>query len=579
MWLRLTRVKVHRPRWRPATRVRSASPALLPPRPAHPARGAHAAVHHGPLTSLAPVRVRCEPATALSTGAFERPLAFRAAFRRSPEPAFLAAGTPERDVVSLLAAPSTEQADQASARLAQVEWTDPAQGVLAALRGMALGQVAVEPLWGHSRAADALRLRHVRAAGEGTASPELSLRWGLFFRWAGERLALAAAGTLPPALLRVEAASLAAAHGYRRAFEALCAVEPARAEAERFDVLSSLALRVAFEDGFAPGLVAWLVPSGRLRRRGQGAREPWAAALASLRAFAEQGNVTALVHLSAALVAADLRERVLTFLGRPAASVLRRRWWSALPEGAQPGLADAVAVIRAHASTLTRGEQRPWPKGWGGPDLRWVVSAVDGLLGPRVHSLGAELFLDDRLAVAAIFGAIGYLPSAVAQLGAVEPAPALADARRALREALSRPRGAADQAAVLLSCGEWDRDADRLYGQLRGTPDPSVALGSPHWLLAETRGALMAQLVKEGRRSTASAVRAVLERPDLRTELAPFWLLRGTEDDTTAVRALAVRLAGATQEAVPEREWVRFVEDVCRRHAGRAEGAASGGSA
>lgn len=569
MWPWLTRVKVHRPRWKATPRVRSA-PALLGA--AEPARAGPAGVHHEPLGPPAAVRVKREPATALSTRAFERPLAFRAAFRRSLEPPFLGEGTPERDVVTLLAAASPAEADRASARLAEVSWPDPAQAVLAALRGLSLGERAIEPLWGQSRAADALRLRLVRAAG-GRGPALQSMRWGLFFRWAGERLA---PGTLPPALLRAEAASLAAAHGYRRAFEALSGADRTSGDVDRFDVLSSLAVRVALEDGFAPGLVGWLVPGGRLRRRGVLAREPWSAALLALRAFAAQANVTALVHLGAALVAADLRERVLTFVGRPAASFLRRCWWAGVPESAQAGLADAVAVVRAHAQTITRGGQRPWPKGWGGPDTRRIVAAVDALLGTRATRLGPELFLDDRLAVAALYGAIGYLPSALAQLGAAEPAPALSDARRALREALGRPRAAAADPGALLSCGDWDRDADRLYQQLRTTPDPSVALATPHWLLAETRGALIAQLVKEGRRATASSVRAVLERPDLQAELTPYWLLRGTDADTAAVHELAVRLAEAADETVPEREWVRFVEDVCRRHASRSDGPAPG---
>jgi hypothetical protein len=167
--------------------------------------------------------------------------------------------------------------------------------------------------------------------------------------------------------------------------------------------------------------------------------------------------------------------------------------------------------------------------------------------------------------VAGVYAAIGYVPSAVAQLNAAEVAPALSPARQALQEALAR--GAATGTPALLTFDEWDRDADRVFRQLRGIPDPSVELASPHWLLEGSRGALMGRLVKDGRRRAATAVRTVLERPDLQQDLRPFWILRGTGEDTRAVRRLAVWAAQAEGVPVEERQWMRFIEAVCRAQA------------
>jgi hypothetical protein len=514
-------------------------------------------------------RVRRERPPALSTLAFDRPTAFRALFRRPTGAPFLAEGTPERDLMNLLAAPSFEEAAAAANPLAEHEWVHAGpEAVFAELRGLALGEIPLAALWGEDRAADGLRLRILRAVA-GEPEPELpEMRWGRFLRWAGERLVPSPPSALPLRLLRVAAASLAAVGGYRFAFEALVPDVSAKPGAERFDVLSLLSLRAALEDAFVPAFVEWLVPAGALRRAGVLPRDPWAGSLLAVRAFGEHGNIPAVVHLTAALLAADLRERVLTFAGREAASLWRRPWWARVPVEAEGAFADAVAMVRSQALTLVRGERKPWPKGWGGPDLAPVLEMLQALLGRRAS--GLELFLDDRLAVAAVYAVIGYVPSATAQLDAASVSPPLSEARGALHDALGRS-GPTREPASLLAAGGWDRDADRLYRQLRGTPDPSVELGSPHWLLEGARGALMAHLVKDGRRRTATAVRSVLERADLQNELRPFWILRGTGEDTQAVYALAVWAAQRGEEPVPEAEWIRFVEAVCRAHQAREE--------
>jgi hypothetical protein len=507
-----------------------------------------ARAHSAPLPAP---RVRREQPVTLAALASGRPLAFRTLFR-APDTAFLAEGTPERDLVELLAAPTLEAAALRANRLAERSWARPGQeAVWGRLRGLALGEVPIAALWGEDRAADALRLRLLRAmAGEPDAELP-GMRWGRFLRWAGERLA----GTSP--LTAVAAASLASARGYRVAFEAMA--PRAKPDAASFDVLSLLALRCALEGTFVPMLIEWLVPAGALRRAGVLPRDPWAAALLSLRAWNEQGNVPGLVHLTAALAAADLRERVLTLAGRVSAPVLRQRWWSPPAAGSEEALAGAVAIVRSKAASIAQGERKPWPGGWGGPQLAALQAALEARVGGP--PIGLELLLHDRLALAAVCALAGDVAGAKAQLES-GPAPSpLRESQQALEQSLAR-----SGAPSLPPFGDWDRYADRLFRQLRGTPDPSVELGSPHWMLEGARGALMTRLVGEGRRRNATAVRTVLERPDLQAELSPFWILRGTGEDTGAVRRLAVEAAGRPDDPPAEGEWIRFIEAVCREY-------------
>ena len=76
---------------------------------------------------------------------------------------------------------------------------------------------------------------------------------------------------------------------------------------------------------------------------------------------------------------------------------------------------------------------------------------------------------------------------------------------------------------------------------------------------------LMSRLMAEGRFEAARAVRPVLDRADLRRDLAPFWLLRGTAEDTDSVTDLADWLAAREPATLDETDWLRFAEDTCRR--------------
>jgi hypothetical protein len=393
--------------------------------------------------------------------------------------------------------------------------------------------------------------------------------WGRFLEWAGTRLAEAPLSTLPPALARAAAAALAAARGYRGAFETLAA--RSSLPSGFAEPMTLMALRCALGGTFLPSLVGHLMPRGRGRRRQEASRGPWSVPLLAWRAYREQGSVAGLVHLTAALVATDVRERLLTFADRETAPALRRRWWSSLREESDRSLTGAVRLLREGGQALTTPAPGPWPREWGGPDSRQVIRGVERMLGVKAASLALEVFLDDRLTVAALFATSGFQPSAEAQLAEADVPPALEEARRALAAGLAASPTRADPLSALPAL-PVSAAADRLFQRLRSTPEPSIELASPHWLLGHTRGLLVSRLVAEGRFEAARAVRPVLDRADLRRDLEPYWILRGTLFDGAAMTGLALWLGERTARPLSRGEWVRFAEDACR-------GLAAGGGA
>jgi len=539
-----TVAKVHRRRWRLAARARSLSAAgaaggagilaLPPPRVA----GSRLA-----LQRPVPV-VRRRAPLSFSSGSFARPILLYRLFD---------AAAP--DIVAMLAAPSLADAVEPVGRLARGSWTASQARVLEELRALVAGEAEPGALWGEDPAADTLRLRWLRSAPDG-ARPAAS--WGRFLGWAGARLETAPLGKLPPELARAATASLAAVRGYRGAFQGL--TQRGRLPAAFGEALSRVALRCALDGVFLPQFIAYLLP--RSRRRGPDGFDPWGPALLALHAYHLHHNVAGLVHLTAALVAAELRERLVAFASRATAAFLRRPWGARLPPEADDALSDSVLLLRLRAYRFEHFALSPWKSERGGPDVNAVVESVGRLLGRRDASRALEVFLDDRLAVAALFGAIGYAPSALAQLAQAEVAPSLLEARRSLERASALPL--AEPSSVLPERA-WGAEAERLFQRLRSTPEPSVALASPHWMLGETRGALMSRLVAEGRFETARAVRPVLDRADLRRDLSPFWILPGTPGDTEAVTGLAAWLAAREPAGLDEAAWLRFAEDTCRR--------------
>jgi hypothetical protein len=174
--------------------------------------------------------------------------------------------------------------------------------------------------------------------------------------------------------------------------------------------------------------------------------------------------------------------------------------------------------------------------------------------------MAAEVFLDARLAVAAVYALLGYVPSARAQAQGASPPAMLEDARASLLRALEQPLRKTIEVGAL-PARPLGPDARRLLDRLRSTPEPSLALGAPFWLLPD-RGAIITRLVREGRRAVASSLRNLLDRPDVRQDVEPFWLLH--EADTKALQQLALRLAPRLATEATERQCLALLERWCR---------------
>jgi hypothetical protein len=214
----------------------------------------------------------------------------------------------------------------------------------------------------------------------------------------------------------------------------------------------------------------------------------------------------------------------------------------------------AMGLIRKDPPALERADRPPWPKGWGGPDLRQLEARLGALAGCSVP-VAREVFLDDALAEAAVACLAGDVAGASARLVASRPPTILGGARALLERAVAR-RGSEPEALPELPVS---RDVSSLFRKLAHFPDPSVALGTPHTMVEGGRGALLGRLVAEGRAATASAVRTVLDRMDLRDTLSPYWLLPAAPESGASVTRLGEWLAeGVAMPAEAEsRAWLR----------------------
>ncbi len=498
--------------------------------------------------------------------ALDNPTAFRKAFSRPLGPPFLAPGTPERDLLDVLAAASVTEAERHARRLDETPWlTDGPAAIADDVVQCALGRRAVPGLWGDDAATDALRVRLLRSAAHDNEDAGPAIDWSGFLRWAAPHVQEMA---IPEPLVPVAATAVASADGYVRAF-AFAAKRFARrgARVEAFPVMSTLALRCAIAGEFRPEMASWLVPWGRLRAPWQGA-EPFAPLLLAHRAYRDAGTVGGVVHLTAALVAVEVRRIVAGAFGRDAGAWLRK-WRSGEPPARPEVLTRAVALVRDQAirAHRPRATASPWTPSWGGPGPERVLDRVWALLG-QAGDRAYELFLDDRLAVAAVYASHGYAPSAHALLAAFSVPDPLLPAAAELRFALDR----APAEPVAIDAPAGGPEIDALFAKVAKTPDPSVALGSPWWRVKDARGPLLSRLMAEGRVSETRAVRTLLAREDLIARLKRFWVLRGTDEDDAALEQLALRLAARERPRPAAREWLRFVEDRCRRAESRTGG-------
>ncbi|HSB60898.1 MAG TPA: hypothetical protein VLI67_04220, partial [Vicinamibacteria bacterium] len=505
----------------------------------------------------------------LALRAFDQPTVLRRLFGRTSA-SFLGEGTPERRLLALLM-----EEDRAAAEAAVPEpWSVPeARRLVERVSALVRGEGAFPGFWGEDEVVDRLRLR---ALARREARPGVA--WEGFLAWAGgaltglaeaprrdgegptslEEALTRSVEALPEAALPAACAAVASARGYRKALEAVLARLPGEAPGARAgQALRTTAMRLALEGGFLPASLGWLVPGHRgAALDAAGADDLWRPGLLALRGCEEHGHEGGLVHLTAALTAGHFRWG----LGRVAR---RLKLDIAVPRWGDPPLAgDARHSLRTGLRSLRDADLAelwgvsPWPSEWGGPDVPEIGRRIGGLVGGRVDHV-ALILLHDRLAVAAVWALVGRSQSALAQIAAGTVEPALERAREALRSGIARgtkPGLPAHRPAAPA--------AETLRALLQSTPDPSVALRTPHWMLERGRGALTNRLIREGRRDEARHLRTVLDRADLRERLAPFWLLRGPAD-TGSVLALA-RWLRAHVPLPPERGWVAFMEWQCR---------------
>lgn len=483
----------------------------------------------------------------LTLRAFDRPTLLRRRFARPGGPPFLAKGTPERELLHRLARPRPRSGEEADDRRRAFEL---------------LTSVAKEPahlpgFWGEEPALDTLRLEGLGTTTVTAPTGAAPIPWDGFLEWAG-RAVLADAARLPDDALPAAVAAIAASTGWRRALEACSTRLPEGPPGRRSVAALAIAtLRAAFDGVLLPGAVRWLIPGGDATASDAnetGDAAAWRPALLALRAFREHGNDAGIVHLTAALVAGHFRWGLRTAARRQKMDVAVPRW------GAPPLSATEqetlLAAVRWLSDTDPWNQSVPWPRDWGGPDGPVLATWLTRLLRGR-SELAQLALLDDRLCLAVAWGLLGRPQSALAQLDGWKTAPVFAEAREAVRHGLpgwpelglppERPRGP---------------ELDDLFRMLASTPDPSVVLGSPHWMLPGGRGAHTNRLLKHGRRDEARRLRTILDRPDVRQKLEPLWVLTGPED-TASVVALARWLAPRVPSP-SESEWIAFLEWQCR---------------
>jgi hypothetical protein len=469
----------------------------------------------------------------------------RRLFRRAEGPPFLAEGTPERRLLEWLAAPTMAEARRAGIALAAAPLNAAQRALADHVRDVGLGLATTGAAWGADPAEDALRVRLLRATRRAEVFEVLP--WTRVLQWAGERLPPEALPELPPAAVPAALAALAATRGYPAALAAARALRPPR-EAVVAEALAAVALRVVLRGRFEPEVAAALAPMPARRRTREGQAERWLPLLCAWHAVHEQDDAVARVTLTAVIAATELRQRWLAVVPPVLAPAVRRAWGAPADE-------DALAFAVTHGRGLPdvwRIGRPAWPGEWGGPDVRALGEALAALLAPH-EAFAREVFLDDTLAVAAVFGVLGYGPSGLAQLASARVPRPLEAARAALQHALARPRPAAPLA--VLPAGS---DIGRIRARLAETEDPSVLLATPLGLLGAP-GAFLSMLMREGKPQLAKDVR-LLAREDVLRDLRPLWILRGGAAEAASVHALARWIAAREVPTAGEPAWLRFLE-------------------
>jgi hypothetical protein len=456
---------------------------------------------------------------------------------RQPLPAVLR-GRMGEALIAMVRARTSEEAIAIGHPFAQD--ASPVQGMGEALDralGAAMGAQPSDERWGEDATVDWLRARQLDRLGTDLAATRWLgvLSWlarhaehwhavapkGLEFMKSSPPLMTAAAfGYLP-----IASTALARANGSLAALRAVIgAFEGYRLAPDWPAQVRKLVLRCALAGAFVPGSLKHIVPKPRAKRKES--VEAWQALLLTRRALLGHGQVMGAAHLTAALVATDVRRCMVRELRDRGHRVRIPGWGSrAMADKEVEALRTALYERGLRLKRWHAWMPPPWPDGWGGPDAASTEGTIARLIDGDTW-MAAEILLHDGLAVAAVLALGGHAANAIAVLGATRTPPSLARTRSALARAIHRNA----RSNVTPPDRPWGNEADAIDRQLRKLPEPSLAIDAPYWLLRDQRAQLQHALQTRGRLQEFRDLRLILDRPDVAAKLAPFWLLR--EDET-----------------------------------------------
>ena len=454
-------------------------------------------------------------------------------------------GALAKALVEMLQARTFDAALQ-GARRATEEARPPQRPLVDRVVAFALEGAALPARWGADPVADWLRARRLDDGNEGES-------WLGILSWLGRH---AEHWVRSPEVLdetSLAAAAMATTEGLPRTLAWVSAMLRLRRVTRRWTkdsphLLRVLILRCALEGAFdLKSLQRGVVPTPR--RGGEVVAEAWKPLLLARRALMDAGHVVGAAHLTAALVATDVRRGIMGDLRLRGLRARIPAWGSRSldeKEAAElrPFLNPPPWRKTAIAPPLPT---TPWPAEWGGPDTRGLTRALHRLLGGDPQ-LVRDVFLHDGLALAAVHALGGHAMNAMAVLGASRAPGFLDDAHRALSVAIHVGIRASTLPEDLPS-----KQADSVYRQLRELPEPSLALETPYGALWEQRAEAQHAFQTSGRLQEFRRLRLVLDRPDVAESLAPFWLLDDRNDmEMSLLRLVRLTVAGLAPPTADE---------------------------
>jgi hypothetical protein len=454
-------------------------------------------------------------------------------------------------LVELLRAPALGHAlEIESGLLDECPADDPQRPWVERVLSLALGREVLPGRWTDDPVADWLRARLLEAPAFQEAEPG----WLGILAWLGRHLDVWYRSPSTLAEMPLAAAALTVRSGAAHALSTVSStLREARLTRDWAGLLRVLILRCALDGAFVPEALRKVVPSPR--RGGDVVAPAWKPLVLARRALVESGHVVGAAHLTAALVATDVRRGLMGDLRFLNLHARIPSWGSrALTEKESQDLHVAIHGRDARGSAfLSRLPSTPWPHDWGGPDTREITVALARLLGSE-PGLAREVFLHDGLALAAIHALGGHAVNALAALGATRTPPAFDEARTALARAIHTGIGA----TRLPGERPVRAEAEAVYRQLRRLPEPNLALETPYWLLGAQRAQAQHALQTSGRLQAFRDLRLVLDRPDVAEALAPFWLLREAHGFEASLGALVRRTAARIGPPTPD-QCLRFL--------------------